>query len=146
MVDYSQEDEAGACPEPHTFSVGDAWKDTSFPYSPALCLPEQILPQPPRFTSFLISPCPPLYSSHFKYGCCAAALVPVGQPWLLLKIKQWPAEQQAEGAAGPTCLLSPGDSLPGTLQGEGGPWSYGSSISPVIKVLVCSCGTVSLRL
>lgn len=94
MVDYSQEDGAGACLEPHTFSVGDAWKDTSFPHSPALCSPEQILPQPPRFTSFLISPCPPLYPSHFRYGCRAAAPVLVGQPWLLLKIKQWPAEQQ----------------------------------------------------
>lgn len=148
MVNYSEEDGAGACPVPYIVGVGDAWRDTSFPCSPALCSPEPILPQMPSFTSsyFLISPCPPLYPSHFRNGCRAAAPVLVGQPRLLSKMMQWPAEQQAEGAAGPMCLLPPGDCLSGTLQVEGGPWFYCSSVSPLIKVLVCSHGTVSLRL
>lgn len=55
-------------------------------------------------------------------------------------------KDDAEGAAGPMCLLPPRDCLRGTLQGEGGSWFSGSSASPVIKVLVCSHGTVSLRL
>lgn len=99
-------------------------------------------PASPAVT-FLLSPCPPLYPRHFRNGCHAAAPVLVGQPRLLLKMMQWPAKQQAEGAAEPMCLLPSADCLP---QGEGGPWFYGSSFFPMIKVLVCSHGTASLRL
>lgn len=150
MVNYSQEDKAGVCPVPHTVGVGDAWRDAQFPCSsPALCSVEPILPQLPSSTStFWISPCPPLCPSCFRNGCRAVAPVCADQPQQLSKMMQWPAEQQAEGAAGPVCL-HPLDTLPWDLAEVhlgGGLWFNSAYISPVTKVLVYSCVTVSLCL